>query len=109
MSPLEEVSSVEEAEQLLEVADPSDRFLGLGALDPRVVVDNEDKEEKAVAVYESWLDLAGMPIRSTIRNCLLDHSLLWGVERGWEGPEVLSDTFRSGNGKKHKEVKEAEF
>eukprot|EP00392_Amoebophrya_sp_AT5.2_P004342 g4350.t1 len=46
---------------------------------------SEEARGHAVDTYATWLGGAGMPIRGDIRNCLLDHALLHGVPRAWEG------------------------
>jgi len=50
-------------------------------------------QTSAEEVYKSWLDKVGMPVRSTIRNCLIEHHFLHGVSRAWDGVPTEPKTF----------------
>ncbi|CAD7926610.1 unnamed protein product [Amoebophrya sp. A25] len=68
-----------------------------------------DERALATEVYSQWLNAAGMPVRGTIRNCLLDHSLLHGVPRAWEGISPNMKHREAFTEKKRKNVSEHSF
>ncbi|CAD7942821.1 unnamed protein product [Amoebophrya sp. A120] len=64
----------------------------------------------ALALYTGWIDLAGMPVRGAIRNCLVDHSLLHGVPRAWDGAGLVPQMKHAGEfSRNRKRVREHDF
>lgn len=65
---------------------------------------NADSEIEKVTVdlFSKWVNIAGHPIRGTVRNALLDMKFLMGVDRAWEGRTYEEREA----GKKHEKAKE---